>query len=887
MAVNTVWITEKPTMGRALAATLGGRGGDGVINTPEGKVTWAFGHLLREKTPDEIDPKYAKWRFEDLPLILDDIPVAPGDPGAKKQLQLIGNLLRDADLVVIATDADRAGERIAREILLHHKYRGPLERLLLRSPEPSDVRDAIRDMRSTPNSARRTEPWFYEERGRAFDDYHIGMSGSRAGTIRLRPNAFHREPWSLGGVQTPTLAMIVDRDIAIETFVPRDFHVVHAEVDSGGTKMRLSHDPKDRIFDKAIADRIEAAAKNWAGDLDVQTEVKSVEPYKLFNQTTLQQRAGKMFGWAPAHTLNVAQRLYDGGYITYPRGKCEYIGTSSIPKVNAALQGLRKAPGFEALDAYLNRAQPVIRNGTRYNDKAVKASAHEAIIPTSKVPQLTSLSSDERALYTLLAKNLAANHMPAGKDDTATVQFSVDVDGKARRFALSGKRIVSLGWRELIPPSDDKGANGLPPAKNGDKAAVAKTEIRTGTTEPPKRWADWDLPVVMDRLENYIETATHLSDGERKKLIDALQTDNPEEPMGLGTPATRASIISTLVKRGYIDVLDGKGVPLSADAVKKRLEPKSDGAKGDKAAKSGKGQADGAEGKGGAKKATSSVRATPNGRALVLAWRQIYPDITDPVRRARLEDQLRLIGKASSPDEARAEFERLKERVHEETRAIVAAAAKAERFQVSEADAASMRGVTPKQVAFAKSIAAFRKIKFDKSMANDAAALSKFIDENKPKDGEVMVSKKQIELAQRVAEIYKTGDDMKALANDPARVAELLDAHPPESWPVSDKQRDAVRSIAQAKGVALAEGWESDNKFMRKFLDDHAGDAAKVRAATPPSEASLNYAKNIAAKLNLDAAKLDFGSQAAVSAFIDKHQQPQSGARRRSGDRGR
>lgn len=859
---ETVWICEKPKMGQALARALGERArANGSIATDEGTVTWAFGHLLGEKYPNEIDPKYEKWSIEDLPLLLDDIPLKSSKDSAD-QLRHIGALLKKAGRVVIATDADRAGERIAREILEHYGFAGKIDRLLLRSPEISDVKDAIADMRKDPRGAEKTHPWLYEERGRAFEDWHVGMNGSRAGTLKMRPAAFHQSPWSVGGVQTPTLAMIVERDLAIENFKPRDFHTIDANVKTARGAFVLAHAPDNRIFDKALAEKIEAAAKNWNGNLEVETKNEKKLPYKLFGQTGLQKAAGSAFGWAPAKTLQVAQRLYESGHITYPRGDCEYIGTSSIPKVKAALEKLRTAPGFEALDAFLNKNEPVVRHGARYNDDKVKKSAHEAIVPTSKVPNLADLSSDERALYTLLAKNLAANHMDDGIDDTMAVSFSVDVDNRAREFKLTGRRIKHAGWREIFgKEADAESEKPLPEVVNGDKAAVVATEIKTSQTQPPKRWALWDLPSVMARLEEYLEEA-ELGDNERKSLIAALQTDNPEEPRGLGTPATRASVIATLVERAYVEVVDGKGNVLTPAQVQDALGGK------DKKGKTKDGdEAGGKEKKG--KKAALLVRATVNGRALVAAWKEVYPAITNPVERARMEEELKEIGRAGSAEAARKRFAQFKERVHTDVRGMVAAVGAARRTELTDEQASSMRQVSKKQVEYAKKLAGWRKVKIPPETLGNAGQLSAWIDANKPKENETFVSKKQIDLAKSIVEILKLEDDVKKLAKDPARVLEIIETHPPDSWPATEKQLAAVATIAERKNIELPEDWQKDRAFVAKFLDENA---QKGETSGPASEKSLKFASTIAGKLKIEIDVEKLGqSQKAVSEFIEKH----------------
>jgi len=889
MGSNTVFIAEKPAMGRALAQVLGGSGGgDGYIDTPEGRVTWGFGHLLREATPDEIDPKFAKWNMEDLPILVGRIPVRPDD-GGRKQLGVIGTLLKRADRVVIATDADRAGERIAREIIEHHEFRGPVARLLLRSPERSDIRDALEAMRKDPRSAEKTHPWAFEERARAYEDWHIGMNGTRAGSVKLKPAAFAalKKPWSVGGVQTPVLALIVTRDKEIENFKPRDYFTIDADVAVHSGELALAHAPKEKIFDRKTADEIQAAAAAWKGPIEVEEKPDTIHPYKFFGQTSLQRAAGKMFGWAPAKTLEVAQSLYEKGYITYPRGDCEYVGYSSMPNIKRALENIRALPGFKAFDEFLAKNQPVIRDNSRYNDAKAKASAHEAIVPTAKVPEINTLSSDQRALYLVLARNLAMNHMPAGVDDTKTVSFSVKAAGADRRFSMTGRRVREAGWRALDDRADgEDGAKPIPAVKNGEPARVDKATVETKQTEPPKRWTLSDLPSVMANLEEYVEDAP-LSDNEKKSLLAALESGTSDELRGLGTPATRASIIATLLERQYIDVVGAGGKALSAADVRAALD--ADDKKQSKGAR-GKGVAiavaDDGAGKGKGKKKILFVRATANGRVLIETWQKVFPRLTDPIQRARLEDGLRRIGRAPDAKTAAAEFEKFAERVRKDTAEMVEAARKAERTVVAGDVAAEMRTVTPGQVRYARSIAKFRKIKIDDETLANAAKLSAFIDEHKPKDGEAMASPKQVDLAKRIVEIFGLEDNIKKLGGDPARVLELIEAHPPESWPATDKMKAAVESIAARKNEKLPDNWREDPAFIRKYLDDNPRDPNA--AGAPASEKSLDFARRIAETkgVKIDLQKLA-ASQAETSKFIDAHKDDGARRGRSAGGQGR
>ena len=302
------------------------------FKSPSTVCVAAEGHLLAAEEPGNIRAEWKPWRFEALPIVLDTIPVSYGanrsGQSHKPKVEAIRQALDGVERVIIATDPGREGSMIAWEVLEHVRWKGRIDRLKLGALDDVLIRRAFAAMAKDPGSGERDYAAYLEALCRQYDDYHLGLNGTRAMSLRLRPPAF-REPWRFGGVQTPTLAILADLEQRIRDFVPQDFFKVALRVATkAGAEITLWHAPKDRIFDEAVAETIRQAAAHWSGPLGVEQKDVRRPPPKLFSKDTLARRCAKRFGWDPQQTAKLSQELYDQGYLSYPRTESEHLPDS-------------------------------------------------------------------------------------------------------------------------------------------------------------------------------------------------------------------------------------------------------------------------------------------------------------------------------------------------------------------------------------------------------------------------------------------------------------------------------------------------------------------------------------------------------------------------------
>lgn len=604
---SRVFIAEKPSAARALAPFL----------KPGEIVLAAEGHLLAQKTPDQINPAWKTWSPDNLPILIEEIPLEIGkNRGGKPhhdKIKAMAEALRQTEVAVDACDSGREGSLIAWEILEHVGYRGKVQRLHLEAMDDASIREALAKMDADPRSGERDYCVYQEGLARSHDDYHQGMNGSRALSIWLKPPSI-QGAWTYGGVMTPTLGLLTDRELAIRNFVPTDFFKIAMAVDAGaGRAVTLIHNPKEHITDRAAADTIRDLAARWQGPLKVEQALRRRSPPKLFNLNSLQRRAAKLFGWTPTDTERFAQSLYESGYTTYPRTETSFLKLAEADKAPAVLAAIAQAcPSIAGLvpapDAIL------IRKGSVYKDAS---SEHFAIVPTAKVPDLQALNPQEARLYDLVARYYLANHLPDAVDAVTRITAKVVDNGKEHDFAVRGSVEHEAGWRRAFQKDqapgedddkiktkasdDDEPVSSLPPIKDQEHGQATNATLVTAQTKPPPRITLGELPSVMARLIDLIEDPT---------LKAALHNPaTPDEPKGLGAASSRKDIAPKLLKRFYIETLPGKDPPL---------------------------------------------RVTDIGLALIKALREHHPKHANPVARAVFESELGKIGSAATVQDAEA-----------------------------------------------------------------------------------------------------------------------------------------------------------------------------------------------------------------------------------------
>ena len=592
-----LFICEKPSQAKDIAPHVGAKTrGDGCITGDGVVVTWAIGHLLEQAKPEHYKPALRSWNLDLLPVIPDRWAMEIKEK-TRSQYAAISKLLKQATEVVIATDADREGEVIARELLELNGYRGPVSRLWLSAFDDASIRKAVAKL--LPGS--KTLPMYYSGMGRGRGDWLAGMNltmaltcafgaGGKGGTLHC------------GRVQTPVLALIVRRERAIANFVPKTHYQLAAAFRLAGVEVPMAWQPDAALVDKDghVLDRARAAeaAKRVAGRTGSVNLVETTaqrEPAPLpYSLGALQREASARFGLKAQVVLDCAQALYEKHKATtYPRTDCEHMPVSMIAEASAALEAV--ALTTPELKSHAQTAlQAVARPGfsvRAFNDR--KITAHHAIIPTqNRQVNRQAMNEAERIVYDLICRRYVAQFLP----DHEFQKTVIDVVCEGERFRVTGKTLTVTGWRALYPQQEPKhkpapGEEGaeevaaLPGVRMGDAATNVRCEVVARKTAPPKRYTEGTLLAAMEAIDREIE------DPRWKAIM------KNKEKAGIGTDATRSAIIEGLFKREYIE------------ARKKELHP------------------------------------TAKGHDLIALIEQVAPEIADPVLTAQWEDRLAQIEK--------------------------------------------------------------------------------------------------------------------------------------------------------------------------------------------------------------------------------------------------
>ena len=550
-----LFIAEKPSMGRELAAVLPGprRKGKGFIETGGGTVTWLFGHVLRQAEPQEYDARYKAWRAEDLPIIPDKWKLMVNESSAG-QFSVVRQLIARADEIIHAGDPDREGQLLVDEVLEYVDCQKPVQRILLNALDEKSIREAIENLR--PNAE------FFNLRqsalGRARADWLIGMNLSRAYTMAARRSGHRKLVLPIGRVKTPTLALVVRREREIENFKPVDYYSIKGLFQHKNGQFKAQWKPKDvqqgldsegHLTDKKIAeDKLqEFLQAPRGGVISGYSKSKKQESQRLpFSLSSLQVLAGRRFGYEPQQVLDTAQKLYEEKLTTYPRSDCEYLPANQFKDSKGILQNLQGC-GEKRLEAWAAGADSSIRSRA-WNDK--KISAHHAIIPTRVRADVSRMNDVEKNIYFLIAQAYLAQFYPVH----TYYQTKVEVGYKDELFSAGGRTEIDLGWRALYAhqkaadeeqdaDNDDADKNEasedagdiLPPMKKGDDAEYLAGEIARSVTKPPARFTQASLIAAMKDIHKFVQ------DPEAKKQLKAVY--------GIGTEATRATILDELINK--------------------------------------------------------------------------------------------------------------------------------------------------------------------------------------------------------------------------------------------------------------------------------------------------------------------------------------------------
>ncbi|WP_340701419.1 DNA topoisomerase III [Brevibacillus borstelensis] len=535
-----VVIAEKPDQAMKLAGPFTHRKKQGFLEIapnrlfPQGAlVTWAIGHICELVPPEAYNPAWKRWTLQSLPLIPETFRHQVTRSKAK-QFAIIKQLLRRSDVreIIHAGDAGREGELIVRTIIEQCGVKKPMKRLWISSLTEKAVVAGFESLLDETE----TQNLYQEAYSRSCADWLIGMNASRVYTILLKNKGIN-DVFSAGRVQTPTLALVVKREEEIANFKPEPFWEVLATFQIDGKKYEgvWQKDGQSRIDQAEMAERIAAFCRGKSASVkEVKQERKEYLPPYLFNLSALQATANKLYKFSPQKTLEVAQKLYLKGYLSYPRSDSSFVTTEEARTFPDILAKLAKQPAFSG---YFPTPKTSLAGNSRYVNQK-KVTDHYAIIPTEQVPNVAKLPDEERKIYDLVARRLIAAHCESALFDYTTVLTLVE--GRAE-FVSKGKVQVRAGWRTVLFDQEKDGDDEiLPPLAEGEEGSVHKVKVKESKTQPPKRYTEGQLITLMKTA------GKHLDNQELEKVL--MKTE------GLGTEATRAGIIAMLKQRKYIEV---------------------------------------------------------------------------------------------------------------------------------------------------------------------------------------------------------------------------------------------------------------------------------------------------------------------------------------------
>lgn len=527
--MKSLVIAEKPSVARDIARVLHcSQKGNGCLEGKEYVVTWALGHLVTLADPEEYDKKYMKWEMNTLPMMPEHMKLVVIRQTAKQYNAVKAQLFRkDVGDIIIATDAGREGELVARWILDKSGCKKPIRRLWISSVTDKAIRDGFQNLKD----GREYNDLYRAAAARAEADWLVGMNGTRAMTCKYNAQL------SCGRVQTPTLAIIAMREEEIRHFQPKEYYGITV---NAGEILWTWKDQKSgslRTFHKEKAEEIREKIKDGALTIiSVTKKPKKTQAPGLYDLTTLQREANQKYGFSAKETLNIMQRLYENHKVlTYPRTDSRYIGKDVVPTIKERLKACGTGPYRKLAGALLNK--PIQVNGSFVDDK--KVSDHHAIIPTEQFVQLDHMTNEERKIYDMVVRRFLSVLYPAFEYE----QTAMEAEAFGYVFAASGKTVKNLGWKDVYEgdyrEEEDENEQemkdqSLPVHKEGEKLKILDIRMKEGKTKPPARFTEATLLAAMENPVKYLST------GDRQAAKTLGETG------GLGTVATRADIIEKL-----------------------------------------------------------------------------------------------------------------------------------------------------------------------------------------------------------------------------------------------------------------------------------------------------------------------------------------------------
>ncbi|MBX6066530.1 DNA topoisomerase III [Pseudomonas aeruginosa] len=550
-----LFLCEKPSQGKDIGRILGAtQRGEGCLNGSGVTITWCIGHLVEAAAPEVYDAALKRWSLEQLPIIPQQWRVEV-KPKTATQFKVVKALLAKATHLVIATDADREGELIAREIIDLCGYRGPIERLWLSALNDASIRTALSKLRPSSD----TLPMYYSALARSRADWLVGMNLSRLFTV-LGRQAGYDGVLSVGRVQTPTLKLVVDRDREIAAFKSAPFWAIDVSLSTEGQAFSAQWvapdgctDDVGRCLQQPVAQQAAQQIRAAGSAQVVSIEIERVRegPPLLFDLGSLQEVCSKQLGLDVQETLEIAQALYETHKATtYPRSDSGYLPESMLAEVPTVLDSLLKTdPTLGPIMGQLDRSQ----RSRAWNDD--KVTAHHGIIPTLEPANLSAMSEKERAVFRLIRAHYLAQFLPHHEFDRTVAELSCG----QQKLVATGKQVVVKGWRLVLDEPEREGSADedadasarsqvLPALREAMACQIAGADIKALKTMPPKPYTQGELVKAMKGVARFV-TDPRL----KQKLKDTT---------GIGTEATRANIISGLIARGYI-VKKGRAIRAS------------------------------------------------------------------------------------------------------------------------------------------------------------------------------------------------------------------------------------------------------------------------------------------------------------------------------------
>ena len=559
-----LWIAEKPSVAKAVSAELGIiKKSNGFTECKNGNVvTWCFGHLLEQAEPDvytdENIPQNKSgrklWRMQDLPIF----PVkwkliAKSDKGVRAQLKTIKTLLGKSDSVVNCGDPDREGQLLVDEILEFYGYKKSVERFWVSAQDPTSIKKGLRSLQ--PNN--KFKGMKLAALGRSRADWLLGMNLTRALTLTYSTPA-QRRLIAVGRVQTPTLALVAQRDQAVKNFKPVPFYKLSAETEGFSALWQPSEnqvglDSEKRLIDPSVAQLLlkKLSLEKTAKVSQFESVSKKTAQPKVYSLADIQLAASNRYGMTAQETLDTCQSLYEVHKVaSYPRSDCQFLPESQHADSSSVLNAIAKT--CPDLQLVAHKANPSLKSSV-WNDK--KITAHHGIIPTQQVVDWSKLNDKEKKLYELISRRYIAQFFPEEKylANRASIVIGKETfTATGRKVSDPGWKLIYRGFKNTDADSDSEVEVELPILKPGQILTVKRIDLKQEKTKPPQYFSEGTLIAAMEKIHTVVDNPEH------KKLL--------KEGDGIGTPATRAAIISELKNKHYLET-KGKKIHATAEGV--------------------------------------------------------------------------------------------------------------------------------------------------------------------------------------------------------------------------------------------------------------------------------------------------------------------------------